>query len=79
MPSAPVSFIAVLLPVILISICTILKNVIPQTSFYSLVKFLGEPVISILISLCISTSGFPPGLRTRAHKKYNVAGERHLQ
>lgn len=55
MPSAPVSFIAVLFPVILISICTILENMIPQTSnFYSLVKFLGEPVISMLISVLVA-------------------------
>jgi gluconate transporter len=56
MPSAAVSFTAVLFPVILIGICTLLENVIPHPSaFYSAVKFLGEPMISMLISVLVAS------------------------
>ena len=52
MPSAGVSFAMVLLPVVLIGVCTLLENTLPATaSLYPVVKFLGEPVISMLVSV----------------------------
>ncbi len=55
MPSATVSFVTVLLPVVLIGVCTLLENMIPPASFlHPAVQFIGEPVISMLVALLVA-------------------------
>ena len=52
MPSKIISFLSVLLPVILIAVCSTFENFLVQNNlFYQWFKFIGDPVVSMLISV----------------------------
>ncbi len=62
MPSATISFMTVLLPIVLISLSTVLSPVLPEDSFgKQALVFVGDPVVSMLISVLVAM--FTLGMR----------------
>ncbi|GAB4022920.1 gluconate:H+ symporter [Spirosoma koreense] len=64
MPSAAVSFLTVLLPILLIGISTLAAPLLPTDSFtHQALSFVGEPIVSMFIAVLVAT--FTLGIRRK--------------